>query len=79
MESIKVINEVIIPYVQSQRKEKGKPKQVALVIMDVFRDQITDEVISLLRENNIHYVLVLNKMTQLFQLLNLTVNKHCKS
>ena len=69
----------MIPYVQSQWKEKGKPKQVALVIMDVFRDQITDEVISLLREKNIHYVLVLNKMTQLFQLLNLTVNKHCKS
>ena len=36
MESIKLINEIIIPYVQSQRKELGKPKQAALVIMDVF-------------------------------------------
>ena len=79
MESIKLINEIIIPYVQSQRKEVGKPKQAALVIMDVFRGQITDDVISILRDNNIHYVLVLNNMTQLFQPLDFTVNKHCKS
>ena len=68
-----------MPYVQSQCKELGKPKQAALVIMDVFRGQITDDVISLLRDNNIHYVLVPNNMTQLFQPLDLTVNKHCKS
>ena len=37
VESIKLINEIIIPFVQSQRKELGKPKQAALVIMDVFR------------------------------------------
>ena len=36
MESIKLINEIIIPFVRSQRKELGKPKQAALVIMDVF-------------------------------------------
>ena len=35
--------------------------------------------ISLLRDNNIHYVLVPNNITQLFQPLDLTVNKHCKS
>ena len=79
MESIKLINEIIIPYVQSQRKELGKPKQAALVIMDVFRGQITDDVISLLRDDNIHYVLVPNNMSQLLQPLDLTVNKHCNS
>ena len=79
MKSIKLINEITIPYLQTQRKELGKPKQVALVIMDVFRCQITDDVISLLGDNNIHYVLVPNDMTQLFQPLNLTVNKHRKS
>ena len=76
MESIKLINEIIIRYVQSQRRELGKPKQTALVIMDVFRGQITK---SLLRDNNIHYVLAPNNMTQLFQPLDLAVNKHCKS
>ena len=79
MESIKLINEIIIPYVQSQCKELGKPKETVLVIMNVFRGQITDDVISLLRDNNIHYVLVPNNMTQLFQLLDLPVNKHYKS
>ena len=47
--------------------------------MDVFRGQITDDVIFLLRDNNIHYVLVPNSMTKLFQPLDLAVNKHCKS
>ena len=36
MESIKLINEIIIPYVQSQRKELAKSKEAPLVIMDVF-------------------------------------------
>ena len=39
-----MINEIIIPYAQCQRKELGKPKQAPLVIMDVFRGQITYEV-----------------------------------
>ena len=79
MESIKMINEIIIPYIQSQHKELGKPKQAALVIMDIFRGQITDDVISLFRESNIHYGLIPNNMAQLFQPLDLRVNKHCKS
>ena len=37
MESIKLINEIIKSYVQSQLKELGKPKQPTLVIMDVFQ------------------------------------------
>ena len=79
IESIKLINEIIISYVQSQRKELSKPKQATLVIMDVFRVQITDDVIFLLRGNNIHYILVLINMTELFQPLHLTINKHFKS
>ena len=47
--------------------------------MDEFPGQITDGVISLLRNNNIHSVLVPNNMSQLFQPLDLTVNKHYKS
>ena len=79
MKSIKLINEIITLYVLSQSKELGKPKEAALVIMDVFRGQIIDDVISLLRNNNIHYILVPNNMIQLFQPLDLTVTKHCKS
>ena len=79
MESIKLTSEIIIPYIQSQRSELAKPNQTALVMMDVFRGQTADDVISLLRDNNIHYILVPNNMTQLIQPLDLTVNKHCKS
>ena len=79
MESIKLINEIIIPSVQIQHKELGKPKQAALVIIHVFLGQITDDGISLFRDNNIHYILVTNNMTQLFQPLDLTVDKQCKS
>ena len=62
IEAIKLINEIIMSYVQSQRKESAKPKQAALVIMDVFRGQITDDVISLLKDYNIHYILVPTNM-----------------
>ena len=68
-----------VSYVQSQHKELGKPKKATLIIMDVFRGQITDDVFSFLRDNNIHYVLIANNMTQLFQPRDLMVNMHCKS
>ena len=54
------------------------PKQEVLLIMDVFRGQITDDVTNRLKENNIQVVLVPNNMTHLFQPLDLTVSKHCK-
>jgi len=78
-ESVKLINEIILPYVENQRKEMEKPKQPALVIMDVFRGQITDDVTSLLTENDIHFIFVPNNMTHLYQPLDLTVNKHSKT
>ena len=49
MEYIKLINEIIIAYVQGQRKELGKPKEATLVIMD-----FSYHVMFLLRDNNIH-------------------------
>ena len=78
-ESIKLIKEVLLPYIEDQRKQLGKPNQSVLLIMDVFRGQITDDVTSLLTKHNVHVVLVPANMTQLFQPLDLTVNKHCKS
>ena len=74
LESIKIIDEVIIPYV----KILSNPNQVALFIFDAFRGQITDEVTLHLLQNNIYFVTVFNNMTHLFQTLDLTVNEHCK-
>ena len=56
----------------------GNPEQFALLIWDVFRGQKTDEVASLLTENNILYEYVPNNMTADFQVLDLTVNKWVK-
>ena len=78
-ESIKLIKEVLLPYIEDQRKQLGKPNQSVLLTMDVFRGQITNDVTSLLTKHNVHVVLVPANMTQLFQPLDLTVNKHCKS
>ena len=48
-ESIKVINEVNVPYVTSKRKELKLPSNSpALLILDVFRGQMTQQVTSLL-------------------------------
>jgi len=52
-ESIKVVTEIIVPYVENQRKELQKQDQAALLILDVFRGQITEDVTSLLQKHNI--------------------------
>ena len=55
-ESIKIIDEVIIPYVNAQREILSNPNQAALLIFDVFCGQITDEVTSDLLQNNICFL-----------------------
>ncbi|XP_057303392.1 uncharacterized protein LOC130640840 [Hydractinia symbiolongicarpus] len=77
-ESIKVIKEIVLKHVEDQRKKLNNPKQAALLIFDVFRGQITEEVTELLKKNNIFLVLVPSNMTHIFQPLDLTVNNHCK-
>ena len=78
-ESLKVIEEIILPYVKQQCQELEKSDQTAILLMDVFRGQMTEEVVSMLRTNNIRLVKVQNNMTHLLQPLDLTVNGHCNS
>ena len=77
-ESVKVIEEVVLPYVETQRKKLNNPKQAAVLIFDVFRGQMTEEVTDLLKKNNIHLLVVPSNMTHIFQPLDLTVNNNCK-
>ena len=50
-ESVKFLNEIIVPYAKNMLKSKGLGKeQMALVIMDVFTGQITSEVKQVLQE-----------------------------
>ena len=78
-ESIKVVTEIVVPFVENQRKELQKPDQAALLILGVFCGQITEDVTSLWQKHNILLLLVPNNMTHMFQPLDLTVNKHCKT
>ena len=64
----------MLPYVKEERERFSKSDQAALVIFDVFRGQITDNVLNLFKENNIKTVFVPANMANLLQALDLTVN-----
>ena len=79
-ESIKIIKEIIVPYVINETENRNLPAEFpALLIMDVFRGQMTASVIDLLKSENILLVKVPNNMTHLFQPLDLTVNSWAKN
>ena len=40
-----MIKEIVLPYVNRQRQDLDKPNQAAILIMDVFRGQMTKEVV----------------------------------
>ena len=53
-ESIKLLKEIIVPYVKKERSNLGlESEQKALVIMDVFTGQMTTDVSNIFAENNI--------------------------
>lgn len=74
----KHLEEIVIPYVESERNRLGKPDQPALLIWDVFRGQMVDLITDILRENNFFYVYVPSNMTHIFQPLDLSTNKWVK-
>ena len=78
-ESIKVIEEIVLPHVDKQHRKLDNHNQAALLILDVFGGQMTQEATTLLCEKNIYFVTIPKNMTHLFQPLNLTVNSFCKS
>lgn len=78
-ESIKLIEEIIVPYLENERKiHKLQPTQKGLLIMDVFTGQMTSSVHEVLDKNNICVVNVPANMTHLYQPLDLTVNGYAK-
>ena len=79
LETIKLIDEVINPYVKKKRSELNlSDTQKALVIWDVFRGQMTEKVKEKLQSLNFELVPVPANMTHLFQPLDLTVNGSAK-
>ena len=70
-EPIKVLNNIVIPYVAKERKKLGLNEgQAALLIIDVFKEQMTDPVLKVLSNNNILLQSVPANFTYLFQHLD---------
>ena len=69
-EVLKHIDEVILPYVEGERDRLELPEQRALLIMDVFKGQMTDAVLAKLEENNVALIKVPANFTYLFQPLD---------
>ena len=70
-ESIKVLNEIIIPYIIKERKSLAlSENHPALLLMDVFKGQMTEKVLKVLSENNIVLQTVLANLTYHFQPLD---------
>ena len=64
-ESLRYFDEVIIPYLESERVRLNLPNQYGLVVMDVFRGQMTDKVLGhLLADNFVFHEKVPANMTR---------------
>ena len=78
-ESIKLIEEIIVPYLKEKTKKLGlEISHKGLLIMDVFTGQMTTEVLDVITKNNIVVVNVPANMTKFYQPLDLTINGHEK-
>ena len=68
-----------MPNVERERCQLDSERQPNLLIIDVFRGQVTEPVLDLLKENDILLVQVPTNMMYIFQPLHLTVNRSAKS
>ena len=74
-EACKCIEEILQPYINEVIERENLPvDQNSLVIMDVFKGQMTPMVLNFYKECNIEVVFVPANMTHLLQPLDLTVN-----
>ena len=72
------IEKIILPYVSEKRKAHGKPNQIALVIFDEFKGQVTDDVFNMLDSNNIQVVKVSPNCIDCLQPMDMSINKPAK-
>ena len=74
-ESLKLLREIINPYVEKVKEEMGLPmNQKALLIWDAFRGQQSQLITDALDDYNIVTVMVPKNLTHLLQPLDLTTN-----
>ena len=79
MTTLDYTEKIILPYVSKKRKEKGLyTEQRALCIFDIFKAQLTTEVLNLLEANHVDTVFIPANCTDHLQPLDLSVNKPAK-
>ena len=77
--SIEFFDEIILPYLQQLKEEKGLPQeQHSLVIIDTFKGQNNDILKEFCSKNRCDVVIIPQNLTNKFQPLDLTVNKAAK-
>ena len=77
-ESLKMTEDINVPYVTKEREKLSSPNQPALLITDVFKGQMNTPILKKLEEHNSLITRVPGNMTHLFQPLDLTVNCYSK-
>lgn len=78
-ESIRLIEEVLVPYIEKVKDAKFLPaNQKTLLIWDAFKAQSTEKVKDVLSQHSIECVMVPKNMTHLLQPLDLTTNGSLK-
>ena len=78
-ELFKFLMDIVIPYVDNERFQLKLPKeQKAMMMMDLFTGQMTEDVVKQYQDNNILIANVPRNMTKYYQPLDPTVNGYCK-
>ena len=78
--AINFIENIIVPYVNDEKVLLGLPEaQKTLLVYDVFKGHLTEKVNEIMALNNIVHELVPVNMTNLFQPLDITVNRVAKN
>ena len=70
---------IVDPYIQSVQVLLYTPTTPGVIIMDNFKGQVTDKVISLLEKCHLHVCLLPANTTDLLQPMDVSVNKPAKS
>ena len=78
--SNRVFRNIVFPYLEKVKDEKCIPKeQYSLAIMDTFKGQDNRIIKELYHENFCEFFVVLQNLTNKFQLLDTSVNKSSKA
>ena len=77
-ESLKLLDDVIIPYVEMEKEKLELPTQAVLMIMDASKDEMTTPALQKIGSNNIQLAKVPPNLAHFYQPLEVTLNDVAK-